>query len=71
MVNSSAKWETINGCLCVRQPDGTLEIPTADEIYRIAVEREQSENLPPLDSDGTTGGKKMAKTYSPVTHYSI
>jgi len=59
--DSEAKWETINGCLCVRQPEGTLKIPTADEIYRVAVELEQTENLPPLDSDGTAGGIIFSK----------
>ena len=58
---SEARWETINGCLCVRQPDGTLEIPTADEIYRVAVELEQTENLPPLGSEGTAGGITFSK----------
>ena len=60
-IASEAKWETVDGCLCVRHPDGTLEIPTADEIYRIGVESEQAENLPPLDSDGTTGGIIFSK----------
>ena len=59
--DSDVKWETINGCLCVRQSDGTLEIPTADEIYRVAVELEQVGNLPPLDSDGTAGGITFSK----------
>ena len=60
-IASEAKWETVDGCLCLRHPDGTLEIPTADEIYRIGVESEQIENLPPLDSDGTAGGITFSK----------
>ncbi len=60
-IDPKAKWETTNSCLCVRQPDGTLEIPTADEIYRVAVELEQIGNLPPLDRNGTADGITFSK----------
>ena len=55
------KWEIVDDCLCVRYSDGTLEVPTADEIYGIAVEMEERGNLPPLDSDGTAGGITFSK----------
>lgn len=58
---SEAKWEIADGCLCVRHPDGTLEVPTADQIYRVAVELEYTDSMPPLDSDGTAGGVTFSK----------
>ena len=58
---SEAKWEIVDGCLCIRHPDGKLEIPTADEIYRIAVELRQADNLPSLDSNDTASEMVFSK----------
>ena len=58
---SKAKWEIVGDCLCVRHHDGKLEIPTADEIYRIAVELRQTGGLPALVSNDPTSGIGFSK----------
>ena len=58
---SEAKWAIVDGCLCVRYPDGKLVIPTAEEIYRIAVELRQSGKFPSLNSNDISSGIVFSK----------
>ena len=55
------RWEIAGGRLSVRHSDGTLTVPRADEIYRAAVERDGSEELPPVGEDGTAAGIAFSK----------
>lgn len=55
------RWEIAGGRLSVRHSDGTLTVPRADEIYRVAVERDGSGELPPVGEDGTVAGIAFSK----------
>lgn len=55
------RWEIVDGRLSVRHPDGTLTVPRANEIYRVAVERVADKELPPVGEDGTAAGIAFSK----------
>lgn len=51
--DSLTKWEVENGVLRIAYSDGSSFVPSADEIYRIAIEHEPSDDLPsPTVRDG-------------------
>lgn len=44
-------WQVVNGHLTVREADGSVKVPTADDVYRAGVEGLSVPGLPPIESD--------------------
>jgi hypothetical protein len=51
----SCRWEVMGDCLTVRQDDGSILTPTADEIFSFVVEGKQSPSLPEFSEDELVG----------------
>lgn len=61
MTGSSAHWDVTSGHLAVRYPDGTTKIPTAEQIYRAAIEKADVSGLPPMDPAHVLTDLKFSK----------
>ena len=46
---SPVRWELVGNHLAVRHQDGSLTIPSADEIYRVIMEQESMDGIPSPD----------------------